>query len=174
VTLTHPEMTRFIMSIRQAADLVLNSAGLARGGEVFVTKMPVLCIQHLAEVMIEELAPKYGHNPSGIEVREIGIRPGEKLYEELMSSEETRRTMELEDYFAVLPAFRGYYKDVNYDYPGVISQAINEPYVSSMDDTMTHAEIKQFLELHTLLDVEGASQEGPVKQFWPGDEKRAE
>ena len=59
VTLTDPEMTRFIMSIKQAVQLVIDSAFLAQGGEVFVTKMPVIRIQDLAEVMINELAPNF-------------------------------------------------------------------------------------------------------------------
>ena len=61
VTLTDNAMTRFIMSITEAVRLVIESAYLARGGEVFITKMPVIRIQDLAEVMIRELAPVYGH-----------------------------------------------------------------------------------------------------------------
>ena len=93
VGLTDPKMTRFIMSIEQAVQLVVDSAYLAKGGEVFVTKMPVIRIQDLAEVMIEELAPKYGHNPDHIGIEIIGTKPGEKQYEELMTLEEVRRAV---------------------------------------------------------------------------------
>ena len=54
-------MTRFIMTLDEAVGLVMDSLFLARGGEIFVTKMPVLRIGDLAEVMIEELASEYGY-----------------------------------------------------------------------------------------------------------------
>ena len=57
VTLTDPEMTRFIMTLREAVHLVMESTFLARGGEVFVTKMPIARIQDLAKVMVKTLAP---------------------------------------------------------------------------------------------------------------------
>ena len=112
VTVTDSKMTRFIMSIEEAARLVIDSASIAKGGEVFITKMPVVRIIDLAEVMINELAPEYGYKPEEIEIKEIGVKPGEKLYEELMSHEETRRAVELDHYFSVLPAFMGLYKDI--------------------------------------------------------------
>ena len=80
VTLTNPEMTRFIMSIQEAVRIVIDSAGLAQGGEVFITKMPVIRIKDLAEVMIAALAPTYGHDPDKVEIVEIGTKPGEKMY----------------------------------------------------------------------------------------------
>ena len=73
VTLTHKEMTRFVMSIEQAVHLVLESSSQARGGEVFVTKMPVIRIMDLAQAMIEELAPLYGYNHKNIKIVEIGM-----------------------------------------------------------------------------------------------------
>ena len=108
ITLTDPDMTRFIMSIEEAVRLVIDSAYLMRGGEVFITKMPVIRIQDLAEVMIEVLAPQFGHQPGNIGIEIIGTKPGEKMYEELMSQEETRRSLELPRYFSVLPAFKGF------------------------------------------------------------------
>src|SRR6056297_1564762 len=101
VTLTDPEMTRFIMSLQEAVQLVIDSAVISQGGEVFVTKMQVIRIKDLAEVMIEELAPTFGYQPDDIPVEVIGTKPGEKMYEELMNTEETRRAIELKDYFAV-------------------------------------------------------------------------
>jgi FlaA1/EpsC-like NDP-sugar epimerase len=59
VTVTDPDMTRFVMSINSAVDLVFKAAAMARGGEIFVLKMPALRIGDLAEVMIEEFAPRY-------------------------------------------------------------------------------------------------------------------
>lgn len=95
VTVTDIRMTRFIMTIHEAARLVIKGAALACGGEVFVTKMPVIRIIDLAEVMIELLAPLYGYSPEDIEIEHIGNKPGEKLYEELMSEEEISRAIEL-------------------------------------------------------------------------------
>ncbi|SDK78724.1 Polysaccharide biosynthesis protein [Maridesulfovibrio ferrireducens] len=152
VTLTDPEMTRFIMSISQATSQVIDSVQYAKGGEVFVTKMPIIRICDLAKVMIEELAPRYGHNPEDIEIDIVGSKPGEKLYEELMNFEETRRTVELENYFAILPAFRDLYKNISYKYPGTISTTIDRPYNSANEIALTPTELKHFLLNYGLLE----------------------
>ncbi len=151
VTLTHADMTRFIMSIREAVQLVLDSAKFACGGEVFVTKMPVLAIKDLAEVMIEELAPQHGYSPSDIETVIIGSKPGEKLYEELMTSEETSRAVELKQYFSIHPAFIANFKDINFTYPNVISEEVVNPYISADEPLMSKSEIKDFLLKNELL-----------------------
>jgi len=114
-------MTRFIMTLSEAVRLVMESVFLARGGEVFVTKMPIARIADLAEVMIEELAVKHGREPKDVPIRVIGSKPGEKLYEELMNDEETRRTVELKRYFSVIPAFKTEYRSIQYDYDGIIN-----------------------------------------------------
>ena len=150
VTLTDPGMTRFIMSIQDATRLVIDSSMIAKGGEVFVTKMPVIKIKDLAECMIEKLAPMYGHKPADIDIVTIGSKPGEKLYEELMSSEETRRTCELERYFAVLPAFANMYEKISYDYEGKISDTITNPYNSELEPTLSKDELCVFLTEHKL------------------------
>ncbi|MEM0896688.1 MAG: polysaccharide biosynthesis protein [Verrucomicrobiota bacterium] len=171
VTLTDPEMTRFVMTIREAANLVLESAELVHGGEVFITKMPVIRIQDLAEVMIRELAPQHGHDPAKIEIKVIGTKPGEKLYEELMSSEETRRAVELEKYFGVLPAFRGMYQRIDYAYDSLVDETVTNPYNSSSEKTMSQEELTDFLRSNGLLeDVSGDDEEKlPAKRVWPGD-----
>ena len=88
VTLTHPEITRYFMTIPEASQLVLQAAGMARGGEVFVLDMgkPVR-VYDLARRMIEfsGLMVKDELNPRGdIEIKVTGLRPGEKLFEELL------------------------------------------------------------------------------------------
>ena len=88
ITLTHPEITRYFMTIPEAAQLVIQAGGMAEGGDVFVLDMgePVR-IMDLARRMIElsGLAVKNEQNPDGdIEIEIIGLRPGEKLYEELL------------------------------------------------------------------------------------------
>lgn len=152
ITLTDPEMTRFIMSLSEATRLVIDSSILALGGEVFVTKMPAIRIKDLATVMINELSSKFNHNPEDIKIKIIGSKPGEKLYEELMSHEETRRTVELKQYFAVLPAFRSLYRNIAYEYPNMRATKVNNPYNSSNEPVMTQEELRQFLLDNNLME----------------------
>lgn len=155
VTLTDPAMTRFIMTLEEAVRLVLDSAFMAKGGEVFITKMPVIRIADLARIMIEELAPCHGLDPAKIEIKVIGSKPGEKLYEELMSGEETRRALELEDYFVVLPAFKSVYGKIDYSYPSVLNGSVTKPYNSSVETPMCIEDLRGYLRAHKLLETEG-------------------
>ncbi len=152
VTLTDRNMTRFIMSIKEATNLVIESSIYAKGGEIFVTKMPVIRIEDLARVMIDQLAPHYGHKPESIEITTIGAKPGEKLYEELMCDEETGRTWELEKYFAVMPSYRSMYSEITYEYPDVLSTTVDNPYHSANETALTPAELSSFLNSNHLLD----------------------
>ena len=142
LTLTNPAMTRFVMTAAQAVGLVLDSARVSRGGEVFVTKMPTLRIQDLALAMIEEYASGPDSHPG---VKTVGVRPGEKMYEELLSEEEMTRTIELGDYFVVLPAFRGAYSQIRYEYDDVINDNVDRPYRSDGETLMGHSEIIAFI-----------------------------
>jgi len=103
VTITDTRMRRFMMSIPQAVRLVLRAGDAARGGEIFILKMPVIRILDLIEVLIEDFAPLYGYSPREIELNVIGVRPGEKLNEDLVSCLETDRVYELDDMYIVLP-----------------------------------------------------------------------
>ena len=146
VTLTDAEMTRFIMSLSQAVSLVLDSVFLARGGEVFITKMPVVRIIDLAHAMIEELAPTFGYRPADIAIEEIGSKPGEKLYEELMNEEEVRRALELPNYFVITPALRSTYRDIDYVYPDLDPKTKLElPYNSRTATAMRLDEVRAYL-----------------------------
>ncbi len=89
ITITSPDMTRFIMGIPQAVQLILKAGEISEGKEIFILKMPAINIVDLAEVMIEEFAPIYGYKPEDIEIQIIGKRIGEKTYEELMTEDET-------------------------------------------------------------------------------------
>lgn len=168
VTLTHPEMSRFVMTGEDAVRLVLESAELAHGGEVFITKMSVFRIRDLATAMIQVLAPRYGMLPEDIKIATIGTKPGEKLYEELMSEEETRRSVELERYFSVFPAFRGIYHDIQYEYPDQVSSRVTNPYISSKEDAASVEEIIELLEGNKLL---GEPREKTAERYWPGDKE---
>ena len=83
LTITDADMTRFIMTPSESADLILKTIELAGGGETFISKMPVLNIGDLADAMIEMFSDGYT-----IEKSLIGISPQEKIFEELMTPEE--------------------------------------------------------------------------------------
>jgi FlaA1/EpsC-like NDP-sugar epimerase len=152
ITLTDPGMTRFVMSIQEAVRLVLDSAELACGGEVFVTKMPVIRIVDLARVMVRALAGLCGHDPDNIEIKTTGVKPGEKMYEELLNVEETRRTWELERYFVTLPAFKNIYRDIQYEYRDLVSSDVRDPYHSGREQPLSEAELADFLNGNRLLE----------------------
>lgn len=142
VTLTDVEMTRFIMTVERAVRLVLDSVFLAKGGEVFVTKMPVINIKDLAEIMIEAFAD----NSADVKIKLIGSKAGEKIYEELMNEEEVRRTLEMDDYYIILPAFNSVYESIEYCYENaVVSPDLKQPYRSTRENAMTQEALKQYL-----------------------------
>lgn len=145
VTVTDPRMTRFIMTIPEAARLVIEACTLAKGGEVFISKMPVIRIVDLASVMIETLAPRFGHDPEDIRVEYIGVKAGEKMYEELLNSEEIVRTKELQNHFVTLPAFRFMFESIDYYYPGEVSDTVERPYISADESAMSREELKAYL-----------------------------
>jgi FlaA1/EpsC-like NDP-sugar epimerase len=151
VTLTHEKMTRFIMSIEEAVKLLIDSTIFACGGEVFVTKMPVIRIWDLANVMIQHLAPQFGYTPESIKIKNIGAKPGEKLYEELMSHEETNRTFELNRYFVVLPAFRNVYRGIKYHYSNIVSKTVTREYNSNNEVPFSPDELLKFLLKNNLI-----------------------
>lgn len=97
ITLTHPEVTRYFMTIPEAAQLVIQAGAMAKGGDVFVLDMgqPVKIID-LARRMVElsGLTVKDEQNPEGdIQINVTGLRPGEKLYEELLIGDNPKPTV---------------------------------------------------------------------------------
>ncbi len=93
ITITDPRMTRFWISLEQGVRFVVRCVEQMHGGEIFVPKIPSM---KLAEMALA-LAP-------GCEVEAIGIRPGEKLHEVLVSEDEARNTLELDDMYVIQPA----------------------------------------------------------------------
>ena len=98
VPITDPAMTRFMISRNTAIDLVLKTGILSEGGEIFIFKMPVVNISDLADAMIG----KYGSAKKEI----IGKKPGEKMYEEIMTDEEMSRAYEGEDMYVIFPQIK--------------------------------------------------------------------
>jgi UDP-glucose 4-epimerase len=94
VTITTPEMTRFLMSLDEAVDTVFAAAGAAASGETYVPRVPAARIVDLANAMI---------GPRQIEIEQIGIRPGEKLHEVLISEEEAPRTLTRGQHLVIAP-----------------------------------------------------------------------
>jgi UDP-N-acetylglucosamine 4,6-dehydratase/5-epimerase len=145
VTLTDKRMTRFVMGMPQAVKLVLHAAEIAVGGELFVLRMPALKISDLAEVMIENFAPRCGYGTSEIEIKEIGARSGEKLYEELLIDNELSCSFEddeivvcLGQYSQIVPVERRTYLEQ--------MRPCIEAYNSDTATLMTKAEITEFLQ----------------------------
>jgi len=93
VTITDERMTRFWLSLEQGVAFVINAIELMSGGEVFVPKIPSTTIVDLAKAMAPDA-----------EIEIIGIRPGEKLHEVLISEDEARSTVELDQMYVVQPA----------------------------------------------------------------------
>lgn len=104
VTLTDRRMTRFMMTVDEAVSMVIDSLMVAKGGEVFVTKMPVVRISDVADALVSLLGPVFHRSAEAVEIVEIGPRAGEKLWEELSTEEESRRIFASERFLAVLPA----------------------------------------------------------------------
>ena len=149
VTLTDEQMSRFVMTLEDAASLVIDSVFLAHGGEVFVTKMPSIKIKDLASVMVKVIKEQKNIKED-VAIKIIGTKPGEKLYEELINEEEIRRTFEIDKYFAVLPAFKSVYKDIQYDF-GADTEPVNKIYRSDLESTMTETELELYLTKNNLI-----------------------
>lgn len=105
VTVTDLTMSRFMMTLQEATDLTIRAMKYAQGGEIFVLKMPVIRLKDLADVVIEIISERLSIDPSHVKIEEIGLRPGEKMYEELMTDEEALNALELRDMFVIPNAF---------------------------------------------------------------------
>jgi len=100
VTITDPRMTRFWITLEQGVRFVVRCIEQMHGGEIFVPKIPSMKLTDIAE----SIAP-------GCEVKCVGIRPGEKLHEVLVSEDEARNTVELEDMYVIQPAHSWWRKE---------------------------------------------------------------
>ena len=92
--ITHPEMTRFWITLKQGVNFVLSSLALMTGGEIFVPKIPSMRVVDVALA----LAP-------GLPYEVVGVRPGEKLHELMITLDDARTTLEMEDRYIIEPAF---------------------------------------------------------------------
>lgn len=110
ITITDPNMTRFMMTLDDAVDLVIYAFMHGKNGDLFVQKAPAATLETLAEALKQvyaEINPKYGDT----EVKVIGTRHGEKLYETLVTREEMAKAIDMGDYYRI-PCDN---RDLNYD-----------------------------------------------------------
>jgi UDP-glucose 4-epimerase len=148
VTITTPDMTRFLLSLESAVDTIFAALENAFRGETFIPKIPAARITEVAAALIGE---------RNIEIRNIGIRPGEKIHESLVSEEEGWRTYDRGDYYVIqpiLPELRAKIDKTSYEY-------LNKEY-SSADNVFSFEEIKQLLEHHNLMLDQEPLMEGEL------------
>jgi UDP-N-acetylglucosamine 4,6-dehydratase (inverting) len=104
ITITDEKMTRFLITLEQGIRFVIKSIELMKGGEIFIPKIPSMKIMDLAEVIAPEAKKRI-----------VGIRPGEKLHEILLTEEEAKHAKEFDQYFIIEPEFpfwnEGNFKD---------------------------------------------------------------
>lgn len=142
ITITDPEMTRFMMTLDDAVDLVIYAFTHGHNGDLFVQKAPAATLSTLAEALKQIYAkvdPKYGE----IEVKVIGTRHGEKLYETLVTREEMAKAIDMGNYYRIPCDTR----DLNYD--KFFTEGNEE--VSKIEDYHSHNTAR--------LDVEGMKEQ---------------
>jgi UDP-N-acetylglucosamine 4,6-dehydratase len=129
--ITDLRMTRFWISIDEAVHFVLDSLEMMTGGELYVPRIPSMKIVDLAKAV----APR-------AELEEVGMRPGEKLHEEMISADDSRRTIILDNRFVVTPVIAEW----GYDVPLGIAMQEGYAYRSDTNDTwVTQEDIKKFI-----------------------------
>lgn len=134
LTLTDNAMTRFILTLDNAIDLVFKSVEYALGGEIFVLKIPAHTVTELAEVMIEASGKK-------LKIIETGIRPGEKIHETLVSPTESIKTIEKENLYIILPQveikeiekkYKNYHNKNLYRFSSDTAERLTKPQIKAM------------------------------------------
>jgi UDP-N-acetylglucosamine 4,6-dehydratase/5-epimerase len=131
--ITDPRMTRFWITLDQGVAFVLSSLELMKGGEIFVPKIPSMRIVDLAETIMP-----------GVPHEIIGIRPGEKLHEVMITEDDARMTLELEDRYAICPAIPGWKSD---HLKGLGAKSVEDEFRYSSDSNKDWLDGKSLTEL---------------------------
>ena len=137
ITITNPDMTRFVMSLPEAVELVVFAFENGISGDILVQKAPACTIEVLAKAVTEIFSP--GH-----EIRQIGIRHGEKMYETLLTNEECANAVDLGNFYRV-PSDK---RDLNYDKyfnDGNVDRNVLTEFNSSNTELLTVDEVKEKL-----------------------------
>ncbi|HQK83278.1 MAG TPA: polysaccharide biosynthesis protein [Atribacter sp.] len=135
VTITTPEMTRFLLSLDQAVDTIFEAVRTAKRGETYIPRVPSAKVMDIAKALIGE---------RDIRIEITGIRPGEKIHEILVSEEEAHRTIERGNYYVILSMLPELVRD------SPPSNAIKKEYGSG-DNLMTLNEVYETLHKYHLL-----------------------
>lgn len=146
VTITTPDMTRFLLTLEDSVDTIFEAIRNAFRGETYVPKIPAARIVEIATALIGD---------RNIEIKTIGIRPGEKIHESLISEEEGWRTYDRGEYYVILPILpelRIQSEINNYKY-------LNKEY-SSADVISSFEEVRELLERHNLMIGQEIVMEG--------------
>jgi FlaA1/EpsC-like NDP-sugar epimerase len=102
ITITHPEMTRFLLTLDESVSLVLHAIEKAKGGEIFVKKAPASNVTLIADAIISWIGADAQRIPKIV----VGIRPGEKIHEVLVNEYEIRKSVESEEFFVIEPEYQ--------------------------------------------------------------------
>lgn len=138
--ITDARMTRFIITLRQGVNMVLSSLGMMQGGELFIPKIPSVRMTDVAEAML----------PGGM-THVVGIRPGEKLHEVMITDDDSRATVELSDRYVIEPTFE-FWNHQSYTKRGAAPVAENFRYASNSNTEWCDVEqIRALLKRENLL-----------------------
>jgi len=152
ITLTDKKMTRYIMSLDSAVNFIISTLKLAQGGEVFVMKMNCVRITDLIKVLFEHFNIKYNNGTETIQIDEIGMFSGEKLYEELFSIEEAERTYEMDSMYLIRPQLTEVSNKIDLKkYPAIMKFDKSKPFNSEDGPFLTKKEINEFLSKNNLI-----------------------
>ncbi|MEH7490267.1 polysaccharide biosynthesis protein, partial [Priestia megaterium] len=145
ITVTNLEMSRFMMTLTQATNLTIKALKESKGGETFVLKMPVIRLKDLLSVVMEETCKEYQLDYGEIQIQEIGLRPGEKMYEELMTLDESISSLEFTDMFMIPSNLR------NLDLYEGARKAPKQTYSSENQKSLSKEEVRQLLKSEGLI-----------------------
>lgn len=153
ITLTAPAMTRFLMPMSKAVELILKTTEMMNGGEIFVLKMKSLSLENLAAALIEEYNFQNKENTKKIKVKNIGRRAGEKMHEHLITEEESSRVVELDDMIVVLPPIDAPFQEHSNPFLKK-SKKVNHMAYTSNYKPMSKKAARAFMREHNIIEAE--------------------
>ena len=135
--ITHPEMTRFMITLQQGVDFVLKNFERMQGGEIFVPKIPSMKITEMAKAMAPDLPQKI-----------VGIRPGEKLHEIMCPADDSHLTLEFEDHYVIQPTIQFAHKsDFSRNRLGEIGKPVEQGFEYNSGNNTWWLSHEEFLEM---------------------------
>jgi UDP-glucose 4-epimerase len=146
VTITTPDMTRFLLSLDQAVDTIFAAYKEAQRGETYIPRVPSALVTDIANMLIGDRS---------IKMIVTGIRPGEKLHEILISEEECHRSVDRGKYYAILPMLPELLESNEY------TPALSTEF-SSADNVMSPEAVRQLLHQHRLMLDENPQEDGEL------------